>query len=60
MISIINAGLSVVQEIVQLVRQGFNEEQIRERLADPKGVGKKLYDAIRARRLAIEEYKKHG
>lgn len=40
--------INLVENIVQDVRNGVSDEEIRRRLSDPDGVGQKILDEIRS------------
>jgi len=56
----LEAAFSLVREVVQAIRDGATDEEVRARLADPGGVGQRLIDAVRSRRSRLRDYVEGG
>ena len=56
----ISLGLKLVEEIIQMVKSGATDEDIRQRLADPGGAAQALLDGLRATETKIDDYIKKG
>lgn len=50
----------LVELIAKAVRDGATDEEIRERIARPNGVGQKLIDAMRSTSSKLDDYVKKG
>lgn len=59
-VQIIQAAAQVAEIVAELVKEGLSDEEIRERLAAPDGVGQDLIDACKVRKTKLDNYKKTG
>ncbi len=50
----------LIEEITEAVRQGVSDEEIRQRIAAPNGVGDKLIKAIKARSDKFNDFIENG
>lgn len=50
----------LIEKIVEMIKSGMNDEEIRARIAEPGGVGQGLLDAVRERGAKIDGYIKNG
>lgn len=60
MMKILEAVVDVVRWIVDQVRHGVSDEEIRQRMMAPGGVGEKLIAAARSRQQKLDDYIKNG
>ena len=50
----------LIEEITEAVRQGVSDEEIRQRIAAPNGVGDKLIKSIKARSDKFNDFIHNG
>lgn len=60
MMGLLEAVVGLARDVVQMVRDGASDEEIRQRIADPQGVGQKLIDAARGRKKRIADFVEGG
>ncbi len=56
----ISLGLKLIEEIIQMVKNGATDEDIRKRLADPGGVAQDLITSLRSTGEKIDDYINKG
>jgi len=59
-LSVVSEGLKLVEQIVDWVHEGLSDEEIRERLAHPHGVGQNLIDAAKKRKEKLADFIRNG
>lgn len=59
-LTVVGAGIGLVEQIVEWVHEGVSDTEIRKRLAKPTGVAQDLITAAKTRAKKIDDFKKDG
>lgn len=59
-IQILQVLAEIGSAVAEMVKDGLSDEEIRERLAAPEGVGQSLIEACRTRKKKLKDFVDHG
>lgn len=54
------AAIELAERVAKMIKEGMSNEEIRQRLADPNGVGEDLIRQMRRRTKRIDDFKRNG
>lgn len=59
-LKILQVLVEIGEAVGEMIAEGLSDDEIRERLAKPDGVGQKLLDAARSRKKKIKDFVDNG
>lgn len=59
-LTVVGAGVALVEQIVQWAHEGLSDAEIRKRIASPTGVGQQLITAAKTRKKKLDDFVKNG